>query len=86
MFMPRLPVASRAEAWIETSPHIREAAMLKVASRAEAWIETVNFIIIPASTYVASRAEAWIETFLWSNIFRSTKSPPVRRRGLKPLL
>ena len=37
-----LIVASRAEAWIETSTRKHNAAQSEVASRAEAWIETAS--------------------------------------------
>ena len=55
-----------------------------VASRAEAWIETTRNSDRLLHQNVASRAEAWIET-LRSNLCQLCyKSPPVRRRGLKP--
>ncbi len=43
------PVASRAEAWIETLSVLTAQCALYVASRAEAWIETVfhGFLKMP---------------------------------------
>ena len=59
------PVASRAEAWIETlKTGGQKQIPCFVASRAEAWIETLEGLYEAALILVASRAEAWIET--WS--------------------
>ena len=55
-------VASRAEAWIETSNFGFYTTDNEVASRAEAWIETTVAGLVSALGLVASRAEAWIET------------------------
>ncbi len=57
-----LPVASRAEAWIETCWPLWCGSKNVVASRAEAWIETVHARRVASGSAVASRAEAWIET------------------------
>src|SRR5258706_12047175 len=59
---PPEPVASRAEAWIETSCLVRRRMRRMVASRAEAWIETSVVRYVVSARLVASRAEAWIET------------------------
>ena len=60
---PSGPVASRAEAWIETQRRRRfHAGLERVASRAEAWIETTTQAANLGKFRVASRAEAWIET------------------------
>ena len=56
-------VASRAEAWIETTVGSDQVQQHAVASRAEAWIETILRNQGPLLLGVASRAEAWIETF-----------------------
>ena len=57
-------VASRAEAWIETTRTVTASISRLVASRAEAWIETPCSASAAASPRGASRAEAWIETFI----------------------
>ena len=83
---PRRPVASRAEAWIETNEQRPVAFTCWVASRAEAWIETTRMLRSTQHQDVASRAEAWIETWTAGNAASAVMaSPPVRRRGLKPL-
>ena len=46
--------------------------------------QTWPLIIVLCSCGVASRAEAWIETSYFSALVHTLKSPPVRRRGLKP--
>ena len=59
----------------------------KVATRAVAWIETFWDREKGSKSPVATRAVAWIETFLDNMIkIRQDMSPPVRWRGLKPLL
>ncbi len=83
----RVGIASRAEAWIETRLTASSAMVSPVASRAEAWIETPQTAAKWALEFVASRAEAWIETVcFFGDIRRRALSPPVRRRGLKPVL
>ena len=62
MDMLRNAVASRAEAWIETTKDAHEVSSQRVASRAEAWIETRHHNRDLRYGGVASRAEAWIET------------------------
>ena len=83
----RCGVASRAEAWVETSCKIAPSCAMLVASRAEAWVETRTDSPSRRSVCVASRAEAWVETEPprdWGR--RYWTSPPARRRGLKHLL
>ena len=72
----RQPVASLAEAWIETSARRCCALWGLVASLAEAWIETTRKSRGSRSTVVASLAEAWIETPM------SCGSRPAMRRRL----
>ena len=78
------PVASHAEAWIETAGClINSVKDWIVASHAEAWIETPVACLPPRTAGVASHAEAWIETPLPALGLRKVWSPPTRRRGLK---
>ena len=78
------PVASHAEAWIETlSLDVAYEIGGSVASHAEAWIETLWEEDSPGMLTVASHAEAWIETRRSSAWMNRMQSPPTRRRGLK---
>ena|GEM_PF-7078887 len=79
------PVASRAEAWVETSVANHLLRRSCVASRAEAWVETCSGGAQSGPpAQVASRAEAWVETQAApSRSSSSSWSPPARRRGLK---
>ena len=56
-----------------------------VASLAEAWIETLSSGNMLMGWFVASLAEAWIETFSHMRALPGQRSPPSRRRGLKPM-
>ena len=74
-------VASRAEAWIETSQLLSPNPLANVASRAEAWIETYRRCRYIRLGKVASRAEAWIETTNWRRK-RSTRPGRLPRGGV----
>ncbi len=79
------PVASHAEAWIETCPDRAGHRHRGVASHAEAWIETQYRPGQSPRWRVASHAEAWIETPSPAMSPRRQRwSPPTRRRGSKP--
>jgi hypothetical protein len=56
------PVASLAEAWVETGRKWSCGPGLTVASLAEAWVETCRFCQDGQLDHVASLAEAWVET------------------------
>ena len=77
------PVASLAEAWIETPTHSLPSDTCVVASLAEAWIETRPPNLCVWWLEVASLAEAWIETNIYNRVRNGCWSPPSRRRGLK---
>ena len=62
-------------------------ASLQVAPHAGAWIETCDHIPVFNLNAVAPHAGAWIETEnRFSTMIILSTSPPMRGRGLKPLL
>ena len=82
----RIPVASHVEAWIETDKILYQLNRFLVASHVEAWIETFDKFKRLLAVAVASHVEAWIETSKILKAYKSLRSPPTWRRGLKLLV
>ena len=57
-----LDVASRVDAWVETSSRRTGCSPTAVASRVDAWVETNDIVIDHLCENVASRVDAWVET------------------------